>query len=99
MSTSAWAMSTVGGPTSAARARLAPGASEPLARPVAFGAMRWWHYASLTVHRVVTKAHADRLVVPRLTRYPQRLELPDADPHVRWRGRDRQVTIPIRHQP
>jgi hypothetical protein len=78
------------------RARRALGASDHLARSVAFGATRWWHHASVTLHRVLTNAHVDQLGVPRLAPYPQLLEPPDADPHVRWCGRDRQVTVPIR---
>jgi hypothetical protein len=42
------------------------GGSDHLARSVAFGAKRWWYYSSLTVHRVLTKAHFDQLRVPRL---------------------------------
>ena len=44
----------------------ARGASDHLARSVAFGAKRWWHHASLSIHRVLTNAHFDQLGVPRL---------------------------------
>jgi RNA-directed DNA polymerase len=74
----------------------ARGASNALARSVAYGAQRWWHHASLRIHQVLTNAHVDQLGVPRLAPSPQLLEPPDADPHVRWCGRDRKVTIPIR---
>jgi predicted nucleic acid-binding protein len=81
-----------------ARERWALGASDHLARSVAFGAKRWWYRASFTVHRVVTNAHVDQRGVLRLAPYPRLLEPPDADPHVRWCGRDRKVTIPIRRR-
>jgi DnaB-like helicase C terminal domain len=42
-----------------------------------------WHHASLRIHHVLTNAHFDQLSVPRLAPSPQRLEPPDADPHVR----------------
>ena len=77
----------------------ARGASNALARSVAYGAQRWWHHASLRLHHVLTHAPFDQLGVPRLARLPQLLEPPDADPPVRWGGRDRKVSIPIRRLP
>jgi RNA-directed DNA polymerase len=74
----------------------ARGASNALARSVADGAQRWWHHASLRIHHVLTNAHFDPLGVPRLAPEPPLLEPPDADPQVRWCGRDRKVTIPIK---
>lgn len=59
------------------------GASDHLARSVAFGAKRWLHHASFAVHRVLTNARVDRLGVLRLAPYPQLLEPPDADLHAR----------------
>jgi RNA-directed DNA polymerase len=44
----------------------ARGASNALARSVAYGAQRWWHHASLRIHHVLTNAHFDQLGVPRL---------------------------------
>ena len=44
----------------------ARGASDYLARSVAFGAKRWWHHASLSIHRILTNEHFDQLGVPRL---------------------------------
>jgi len=44
----------------------ARGASDALARSVAFGAKRWWHHASLRINQVLTNAHFDQLGVPRL---------------------------------
>ena len=44
----------------------ARGASDVLARSVAFGAQRWWHHASLRIHQVLTNAHFDQWGVPRL---------------------------------
>lgn len=44
----------------------ARGASDALARSVAFGAKRWWHHASLRINQVLTTAHFDQLGVPRL---------------------------------
>jgi len=55
------------GPTSYNKLR-ALGASERLARSVAFGAQRWWHHASRSINQVLTNAHFDRLGLPRLAR-------------------------------
>ncbi len=44
----------------------ARGASDRLAKSVAFGTKRWWRHASLTIHHVLTNAHFDQLGVPRL---------------------------------
>jgi RNA-directed DNA polymerase len=44
----------------------ARGASDALARSVAFGAKRWWHHASLRINQVLTNAHFEQLGVPRL---------------------------------
>lgn len=44
----------------------ARGASDELARSVAFGSKHWWHHASLTIHYVLTNTHFDRLGIPRL---------------------------------
>jgi hypothetical protein len=49
-----------------ARERWALGASDHLARSVAFGAKRWWAHAAVPIYRVVTKAHVDQRGVPRL---------------------------------
>jgi group II intron reverse transcriptase/maturase len=55
------------GPTIYPKLR-ALGASERLARSVAFGAQRWWHHASRSINQVLTNAHFDRLGLPRLAR-------------------------------
>src|SRR5262249_15001811 len=44
------------------------GASDKLARSVAFGAKRWWHHAARSIHQVLTNAYFDRLGLPRLAR-------------------------------
>lgn len=44
------------------------GASDQLARSVAFGAKRWWHHASRSIHQVLTNTYFDRLGLPRLAR-------------------------------
>jgi RNA-directed DNA polymerase len=43
------------------------GASERTAAIVAANARRWWHNAARALHLVLTKAHFDRLGLPRLT--------------------------------
>jgi RNA-directed DNA polymerase len=74
----------------------ARGASNALARSVAYGAQRWRPRASLRIPHVLTNAHFDQPGVPRPAPSPPLLEPPAVDPHGRWCGRDRKVTIPIR---
>jgi len=69
------------------------GASEDLARRVGVRCQRWWYHSTHAVHVVLTKEYFDGLGVPRLAAWPQLLEPPDADPHVRWCGRGRNTNL------
>jgi group II intron reverse transcriptase/maturase len=87
--------------TTATRAQAefrARGASEALARRVGVRCQRWWYHSTHAAHVVLTQEYFDGLGVPRLATCPHLPEPPDADPHVRWCGRGRKTTIPIRCQ-
>ena len=65
----------------------ARGMSERAAAQVAVCTRRWWRNASRAIHIALPTSSYDRIGVPRLARYPQPPEPPDAAPHVRWCGR------------
>jgi len=98
------------GPTSTTEATLAVcefvlfgnlwarGVNKPLAPKAAGSSHGPWHIAnSPALSSASPIAYFDALGVPRLCTGPwlNSIESPDAEPHVRWSGREREATLPL----